>query len=100
IEFAKADQYSPAKTVNIEQIKMGNFETIHGAWVNYESDIDGRRARVLDSKVTQQKRDSYLQYGGINEQTGQIYLWMYLEGIAPENGSRFEIYSNATPIPV
>nr|WP_243415942.1 hypothetical protein [Lactococcus petauri] len=30
IEFAKADQYSPAKTVNIEQIKMGNFETIHG----------------------------------------------------------------------
>lgn len=100
IEFAKADQYSPAKTVNIKQIKMGNFETIHGDWVNYESDIDGRRARVLDSKVTKQKRDFYLQYGGINEQTGQIYLWMYLEGIAPENGSRFEIYPKGTPIPV
>lgn len=100
IEFAKAEQHSPAKTVNIEQIKMGNFETIHGDWVNYESDIDGRRARVLDSKVTKQKRDFYLQYGGINEQTGQIYLWMYLEGIAPENGSRFEIYPKGTPIPV
>ncbi len=100
IEFAKTDQYSPAKTVNIEQIKLGNFETIHGDWVNYENDIDGRRARILDSKVTKQKRDFYLQYGGINEQTGQIYLWMYLEGIAPENGSRFEIYPKGTTIPV
>ena len=79
---------------------MGNFETIHGDWVNYESDIDGRRVRVLDTKVTKQKRDFYLQYGGINEQTGQVYLWMYLEGIAPENGSRFEIYPKGTPIPV
>ncbi len=100
VELSQADKYKSEKTVNIEQIKMGNFETIHGDWVNYESDIDGRRARILDAKVTKQKRDFYLQYGGINEQTGQVYLWMYLEGIAPENGSRFEIYPKGTPIPV
>ncbi|QPS70481.1 hypothetical protein [Lactococcus garvieae] len=88
------------KTIDIEQIKLGNFETIHGDWVNSKSDIDNRKASILENTVTKQKRDFYLQYGGVNDQTGQVYLWMYLEGIAPENGSRFEIYPKGSVIPV
>ncbi|WP_285006165.1 hypothetical protein [Lactococcus formosensis] len=100
VGLVKADQYSPEKTINVEQIKRGNFETIQGEWVNDESDIDGRTVRILDAKVIKQKREFHLRYGGIDEQTGQVYLWMYLEGIAPENSSRFEIYPKGSPIPV
>ena len=50
--------------------------------------------------MTKQKREFHLQYGGIDEQTGQIYLWMYLEGIAPENGSDLRYILKGSPIPV
>lgn len=86
--------------VNVGQIKVGNFETIHGNWGNPESDIDERKVSISGNTVTKNKRDFHIRYGGVDEYTKQIYLWMYLDGIAPENGSRFEIYPEGTFIPV
>ncbi|MEY8539079.1 hypothetical protein AALM99_11730 [Lactococcus muris] len=86
--------------IDVEQIQVGNFESIYGYWMNPESDIADRKVYVLENTVAKNGRNFNLRYGGINGQTGQVYLWMYLKGIAPENGSRFEMYPKGTAIPV
>ena len=73
--------------IDVEQIQVGNFESIYGYWMNPESDIADRKVYVLENTVAKNGRNFNLRYGGINGQTGQVYLWMYLKGIAPENGS-------------